>query len=75
MRHLSDDQRDALPPDVNAEILDELLDRLPAEAHTTIINVLIDARATLGVTAEMMAGRLGSDDPEFAAILSRLYRC
>lgn len=39
-----------------------------------IIDVVINPQASLGISAEMFASRLGSDDPTLKAIIDRLYR-
>jgi hypothetical protein len=73
-RRLTDEELTRLPPYIDPSVLVELLDALPESAHRTIIDLLIDPQQFLGVTAELFASRLGSDDQRLSAILSRLYR-
>lgn len=73
-RYLSDQDRAALPPDIDPEVFEELLDHIPPESQRMIIDVVINPQASLGISAEMFASRLGSDDPTLKAIIDRLYR-
>jgi hypothetical protein len=71
---LRDEDRARLPPNIDPDVLSELLDRVPEDAHDLILSVLIDPRGALGIGGLPFSSQLGADDPELAALIARLYR-